>query len=181
MTSSDSLKKPICVDLDGTLVRNDVTMMALKMYIAKNILRIFKVFYWFLHGRAHLKHKLAKNVSLDASSLDYNRKFLDFIIGERKKGRRIFLATACNQNYAHEIADFLNIFDGVFASNEHVNLRAEAKAMALKAIFGQNGFVYAGNSKDDIKVWDSSAECILVAPQKTALKKMQGKKYVLFE
>jgi phosphoserine phosphatase len=180
MTSSVSLK-PICVDLDGTLVKNDVTMMVLRRYVKDNFLHVFKVFYWFLHGRAYLKHKLAKNVNLDVSSLNYNQKFLNFIIDERKKGRRIFLATACNQNYAHEVADFLNIFDGVFASNEHINLRAGAKAMALTAIFGKNGFIYAGNSKDDLEVWDKSAECILVAPQKTALKKMQGKKYVLFE
>ncbi|MDR2067832.1 MAG: hypothetical protein LBP41_02480 [Holosporaceae bacterium] len=180
MTSPASLK-PICVDLDGTLIKNDVTMIALKKYVKGNFLRIFEVFYWFLHGRAHLKHQLAKNISLDAKSLNYNKKFLDFIIGERKKGRRIFLATACNRNYAHEVADFLNIFDGVFASNEHVNLRAEAKATTLTSIFGKNGFIYAGNSKDDLKVWDRSAECIIVAPAKTALKKMQGKKYVLFE
>jgi phosphoserine phosphatase len=180
VTSLASLK-PLCVDLDGTLVRDDVTAIALNRYVRDNFLHVFRVFYWFLRGRAYLKHKLSQNIRLDASVLNYNQKFLNFIIDERKKGRRIFLATASNQSYAHEIADFLNIFDGVFASDERVNLRAEAKAIALTTIFGKNGFAYAGNSKDDLKVWDRSAECILVAPQKTALKKMQGRKYVLFE
>jgi phosphoglycolate phosphatase-like HAD superfamily hydrolase len=104
---------------------------------------------------------------------------LNFITRKKTAGHKIFLATACNKRYADEIADFLNIFDGVFASDGRVNLRAEYKAMALVRIFGPRGFIYVGNSLDDIKVWDQSAECILVAPSKLVLAKMRYRKYIL--
>jgi phosphoserine phosphatase len=172
---------PLCVDLDGTLIDEDVTLEAIKIYLRRNFFNVFHVFFWLLRGRAHLKQKLSELVELDIKSLRYKKKFLEFILGQRKKGHKIFLATASNHVYAEKIADHLGIFDGVFASTFHVNLRAEAKALALVTIFGENGFIYAGNSEDDIPVWNKSAECILVSPCPKVLKKMYRRKYLLFE
>ena len=173
--------KPICVDLDGTLIRDDVTIEAFKIFTRQNFFNLFKIFVWFLQGRAHLKKKLAANVDLDVSTLQYNKNFLDFLITKKSEGHKLFLATACDQSYADKIADSLKIFDGVFASNGVVNLRAEAKVNALVMIFGEGRFIYAGNSKDDVHVWNKSAECILVSPTKSALEKMKNKKYTLFQ
>ncbi|MDR1561319.1 MAG: hypothetical protein LBS23_03115 [Holosporaceae bacterium] len=173
-------KKPICVDLDGTLIKDDVTMVAVCLYAKACVFNILKIIYWFLRGRAYLKAMLAKRVDINVASLNYNKKFLDFIITKKKEGYKIFLATACNEGYANKIADFLNIFDGVFASDFRVNLRATAKADVLVEAFGEKGFIYAGNSRDDIKVWNKSAEYILVTPSKSVLKKMHKQKYLLF-
>jgi phosphoserine phosphatase len=171
---------PVCVDLDGTLIRGDVTAKAVATYAKRNFFNVLRMFYWFLHGRAHLKHRLALEVTLDASSLEYNRDVLNFIDKKKAAGHKIFLATACNRQYAEEVADFLGIFDGVFASDRNVNLRAEVKAQALTTIFGRGGFIYVGNSLDDVKVWDQSAECLLVAPSRCVLKKMRRRKCTVF-
>ncbi len=173
--------KPICIDLDGTLIRDDVTVEAIKLFVRRNPLNLFKIFVWFLSGRAYLKKMLAINVDLDISALQYNKSFLEFLIRKKKEGHKLFLATASDQSYANKVADCLKIFDGVFASDGVVNLRAEAKADTLVAIFGKDGFIYAGNSKDDIYVWDKIAECILVSPTKSALKKMRNREYILFQ
>jgi phosphoserine phosphatase len=172
---------PLCVDLDGTLIEDDVTLKALGIYVKRRFFNIFVVFFWMLHGRAYLKHKLAQCVDLDVESLRYRTEFLTFVRKRNEGGYRIFLATACNQVYANRIADYLGVFDGVFASTDRINLRASAKARALVAWFGKGKFDYAGNSSDDIPVWNESAECILVAPTVFVLKKMHGRKYLLFE
>jgi hypothetical protein len=172
---------PICIDLDGTLLREDVTEKAFKAYVKNSFCNVFRAFFWILRGRAYLKQKLAESVELDAASLKYNKKFLEFVLNKKKEGHKIFLATACSRIYADKVADYLGIFDGVFASDERTNLRAEAKARTLVAIFGENGFIYAGNSKDDVYVWDKCAECVLASPTKCALKKMRGRNYLLFE
>jgi hydroxymethylpyrimidine pyrophosphatase-like HAD family hydrolase len=177
---TDNLK-PICVDLDGTLIRNDITVEAIKIFIKRRFGNIFKTILWFLRGRAYLKKKLASKVDIDIDSLDYNQEFLSFIMEKRNEGHRIFLATACDHVYAYKIADHLQMFDGVFSSNGEINLRAESKANTLAAIFGDRGFIYAGNSKDDIHVWNKSAECILVNPTKSVLHAMKNKKYLLFK
>ncbi|MDR2107423.1 MAG: hypothetical protein LBO73_02815 [Holosporaceae bacterium] len=173
--------KPLCTDLDGTLIKGDVTRKAAGIFAKRSFLNIFRMFFWLLRGRARFKQKLAESVDPDAASFEYNGVFLEFIRQKKKEGRRIFLATAANRIHAQKLADYLGIFDGVLASTNIVNLRAEAKARALIMLFGENGFAYAGNSEDDVKVWDKTDECILVSPSKAALKKMQNKKYLLFE
>ncbi|MDR0632327.1 MAG: hypothetical protein LBF54_03780 [Holosporaceae bacterium] len=172
---------PLCVDLDGTLIEGDVTLKVLKIYIKLRFFNIFVALFWLLRGRAYFKHKLAESVELDAASLKYNRRLLEFILKKKGKGHPIFLATACNHVYADKVADYLGIFDGVFASDDRINLRAAAKAQALIWIFGRKGFIYVGNSEDDVHVWKASAECILVSPTKTALYRMRKRKYLLFE
>jgi phosphoserine phosphatase len=171
---------PICVDLDGTLIRNDVTIEAARVFVKRSFWNVFKIFFWFLRGRAYLKRKLALQVDLDVSLLEYNKKFLDYIISRKSRGHSIFLATACDSIYAEKIADCLKIFDGVFASNGKANLRAKAKAGALVEMFGERGFIYAGNSKDDMYVWNKSASCILVNPPRSVLNCMKKRKYLLF-
>jgi len=173
------MKKPLCVDLDGTLIKDDVTLIAAKAYIKRNVFNAVKLLLWIMRGRAYFKYRLAKVVELDASSLNYREDLLEYIF-KNKRNRKIFLATACNEIYAQKVAEYLKIFDGVFASNDRVNLRADAKARALVQTFGEDGFMYAGNSKDDVKVWDKTSDCILVSPTKSALKKMQRRKYLLF-
>lgn len=172
--------KPICVDLDGTLIKNDVTIEAIKQFIAEKFWNIFKIIFWLFFGRAYLKRKLSDNIDIDVSNLEYNKQLLDFIIVKKNEGHQIFLATACDRVYADKIADSLKIFDGVFASDGVNNLRSKSKAQALVIVFGERGFIYAGNSKDDVEVWNKSAESILVHPSRAALNKMKGKKYILF-
>ncbi|MDR0678030.1 MAG: haloacid dehalogenase-like hydrolase [Holosporaceae bacterium] len=173
--------KPICVDLDGTLIDEDVTTEAIKIYLRRSFLNVFRVFYWLLRGRAYLKQKLSEFVELDVSSLKYRKEFLAFILNKKQKGHQIFLVTASNHTYADKVADYLGIFNGIFASSSHVNLRGKTKAQALVTIFGENNFIYAGNSEDDVHVWNKSAECILVSPTRRVQKKMRRQKYLLFE
>jgi phosphoserine phosphatase len=171
---------PICVDLDGTLIKNDVTIEALKEFVSRKLFNIFKVLFWLLFGRAHLKKMLAISVDLSINKLDFNVKLLKFIADKKDKKHSVFLATACDELYANKIAEHLHIFDGVFASNGKINLRAKAKARTLVSAFGEGGFIYAGNSKDDVYVWNRSSQCILVNPSKAALNYMQGRDYLLF-
>ncbi|GHU10693.1 hypothetical protein FACS189449_00630 [Alphaproteobacteria bacterium] len=170
----------LVVDLDGTLIAEDVTILALDKFVHNNPLNVFKVVWWFLHGRAHLKRKLAINVDLDVASLSYNKKLIDFLLNQKHEGCSLFLATACDRLYAEKVADFIQIFDDVFASDGKINLRAEAKANALVAIFGEGNFIYAGNSMDDVYVWNKSAKCILVNPTKSVFKVMKDRIYLIF-
>lgn len=171
---------PICVDLDGTLIRDDVTIISLKKYLSSTF-NIFSVVFWFLHGRARLKYELANRIDISLNELHLNEKFLAFLKQEKQNGKHIYLATACNEKYAHLVADFLGIFDGIFASDAKKNLRAEAKAKKLSTVFGNQNFIYAGNSSDDIKVWNKSAGIIFVGPDKKVKRIVQNKAILIFD
>jgi len=176
----NEIESNFVTDLDGTLIYDDVTQLATKLYIKKNIFNVLNLALWLTRGIAYYKHQLAKQIFIDPKKLHYNHKFLSYIKTQKASGMKIFLATGCDEKYAKQIADYLGIFDGVLASNGITNLVAQNKANALKNIFSKN-FTYAGNSFNDIAVWNVCNKSILVTPTKLALKKMKNKSYILFE
>ena len=160
----DSVVRPLCVDLDGTLIRSDSLAELFFALIGKNVFYCFFIPLWLLRGKAFLKQQIAKRVEIDPSHLPYNEKFLDHLRAEKKAGRRLILATAADTRVAKSIADHLKLFDTVFASDGVTNLSRDRKAVRLVEEFGAGGFDYAGNSKGDLPVWRSAQNAIVVNP-----------------
>lgn len=176
------MQKTLCVDLDGTVIKNDVTKLSIKRYIGDKKSNIFQLIKWYiLYGKAFMKKMVALNIKISPHSLKYNIKFLNFLKEEQKKGVKIYLATASDTIYAISIANFLNIFDGVIASDGVINIKDKNKANVLAKYFGDKNFDYAGNSTADLAVWKKSAKAILVNPSFFARIGMFNKTYKLFK
>ncbi|MFT9164766.1 MAG: UbiA family prenyltransferase, partial [Komagataeibacter saccharivorans] len=77
----------------------------------------------------------------------------------RAQGRPVYLATASNERFAHAISAHLGLFDGLFASNTRHNLAASNKAKVLLEVFGDKGFDYVGNHRDDLAIWRHANRC----------------------
>ena len=165
---------PLCIDLDGTLIQTDVLQEMLAAYVKRWPHKIFLVLWWWIQGRAYLKQQLARYVALQIDKLPYNDQLVTWLQQQKTEGQTIILVTASDFVPAKHIADHVGIFDDVMASNGRINLRAQAKADALVKRFGHQGFIYAGNSKDDLKVWHQSAEIIAVDTPISVLKKAQA-------
>lgn len=155
---------PLVVDLDGTLLSTDLLVESGFSYIKSNPLSLLSPLIWLRHGKAYLKEHLAKSVDLDVSILPYNQQVIDYIEGERKKNRTIVLATASHSIYAEKVAQHLQLFDIVFATDINTNLSAIKKRDKLVAVFGEKGFDYMGNSKDDLHIWKSANIAHVVHP-----------------
>jgi hypothetical protein len=151
---------PLCVDLDGTLIFEDVIWVSWKDLIKNRPLSVFKPLLCLLKGRAYFKQELAKISPINPEQLTYNESFLAFIKNYKKHGFPLILATATDIKFAKSVADYLGIFDDVIASCGTKNLRAQNKGNALSCKFGHKQFTYAGNSYDDIKVWDQAKYAI---------------------
>ncbi|MBA4750594.1 MAG: haloacid dehalogenase-like hydrolase [Alphaproteobacteria bacterium] len=154
--------RPLCIDLDGTLIASDVLEESLLLYLHDSPFHAIPILSWFLKGRPFLKKRLGQKVNLDPKKLPYHEHFLAFLRQERASGRPLYLVTASDERPAEEIARHLDLFDGVMASDGVTNLRAHAKADALVARFGEKGFDYAGNSAHDLPVWEKCEEAIAV-------------------
>ena len=63
---------PLCVDLDGTLIRSDLLVESALALLARNPLTLFAMLVWLLRGKAHLKREIARRIEFDASALPYN-------------------------------------------------------------------------------------------------------------
>lgn len=176
----DSL--PLCIDLDGTLIRNDTTWLATQKYLSQNPFRLISIVFWLLRGRAFYKNQLAKRVLLDPAKLPYHKQLMEYLEAEKQKRRHIYLVTATDYQFARIIADHLDLFTDVYASDGKTNLRAAAKARWLVHKFGKKGFIYAGNSVDDLKVWQYSAEAIVCSQNNrliSAVNKLGIKVYLM--
>lgn len=154
--------RPLCVDLDGTLVLRDTTGISFGLLLRKSRWHYLSVLWWLLRGRAHAKREIARRVSLDPARLRYHRRFLEFLIAEHGRGRQLVLATGSDESIAVAVAAHLGLFGLVLASDGVTNLTAECKAQALVERFGAGGFDYAGNHRKDLPVWRAAGLAILV-------------------
>lgn len=159
--------RPLVVDLDGTLLRSDVLIECVWAFLKSSPLRCWQLLVWLLRGgKAGLKARLAAATDLDVTGLPYDASLLEQLAAERAAGRALVLATATHQRYAQAIADHLGCFDEVHATEGAVNLSARRKRDRLIAAFGERGFDYAGNSRDDVPVWASAARAWVVNPER---------------
>ncbi|ABQ62897.1 hypothetical protein H721_02921 [Brucella ovis IntaBari-2006-46-332] len=172
---------PLAVDLDGTLVSTDLLWESIFILLKKNIFFAFLLPVWLLSGKAHLKHEIARRVTINASVLPYRQDFLDYLRAEHASGRKLVLATASAETYAQAVASELGIFSAVHASTCTTNLSAHRKADALSEHYGARGFDYAGNDRDDIAVFNAARQAIVVAPDPAAARFQKSNGGRLFE
>jgi 4-hydroxybenzoate polyprenyltransferase len=153
---------PLCVDLDGTLIRSDVLLESLLLLLKRNALYLFCVPLWLLRGKAALKAQIASRVTLNPATLPYNAAFLEWLRAERETGRTLWLCTAADRRLAEAVAAHLGLFEGVLASDGSVNLAGSNKAAELVQKFGEHGFDYCGNERRDIAIWRRARAAIVV-------------------
>ncbi len=156
-----SSSSPLCVDLDGTLVRADTLHEQLFNLLLHAPWLVFKLLLWLCSGKAHFKSQVGRYTALDPGLLPYDERVLEFLRREKGRGRMIVLVTAADRAVAEVVADHLGLFDRVLASDGVLNLSGSAKAEVLMTEFGSN-FTYIGNDRADLAVW-AAAENAVVA------------------
>lgn len=164
---------PICVDLDGTLLKIDSLQEAASAAALGDFRVLFQVPVWLARGKAHLKQELARRWRFDPAHLPYNERLIDFLRRMRAEGRHIVLVTAADRAVAEAVAGHLGLFNEVLASDGARNLRGSKKAQALCERFGSRRFVYAGNDDTDHHVWEQAAAAIVVNAPRHLQRKAQ--------
>lgn len=159
---------PVVVDLDGTLIAGDLFWESLFQMLRRRPWLIFMLPVWIAQGKARIKHEICERVELEPDSLLYRKAVIDLLAAEKAAGRPIVLATGSPKKFAVGVARFLGIFDRVLSSSRTVNLTSHRKAQELRALYGDGGFDYIGNSGDDIAIFDIARKAVVVAPDKKA-------------
>jgi 4-hydroxybenzoate polyprenyltransferase len=179
--TSTTVRKPLCVDLDGTLVKTDTFAQALLLLIRTRPAALFSIPGWAADGLAAFKRCVAQEIQLDPAALPYHAELLAFLKSEHAKGRELFLVTASDEAPARAVAAHVGLFSDVMASDGVINLKATRKRDALVARFGEKGFDYAGNSTDDLAVWEVAAEIIVVNPCTPVRRALKNSSALIFE
>ena len=162
-------RRPLVVDLDGTLVRSDLLIETAFSELGTRPQSIFEMLRALLHGKAALKHRLSQPVNFDPATLPYDDEVLAFIRRARAEGRPVYLASASHERLVGAVAAHLGLFTGWFATTETENLAGRAKAKRLVHEFGERGFDYIGNGAADLAVWAQTSKAIAIrAPGRVA-------------
>ena len=166
--------KPLCVDLDGTLVKSDTLIDSLLVLARTHPFLLLRLPGQVLRGKAAFKAFVAENVALDVTHLPYNRKLLQFLQKEHAHGREIYLATGADSRLAQRIADHLGVFSEVLASDGTHNLTGVRKLASLRDRFGSGAFVYIGNDTPDLPVMAGAAESMVANPSRRLRMKLRA-------
>lgn len=153
---------PLYVDLDGTLTRTDTLKEAALSLLRRSPWFLVLIVAWLCRGRVVLKREIASRVVPAPGGLPMHQAFLAFLHAEHARGRTLVLATASDERVARAVAAHLGLFSQVLATRS-VNLRGLQKLQAIRA-HAQGPFAYAGNSSDDLPIWQGSAEAVAVCP-----------------
>lgn len=156
---------PLCVDLDGTLIRTDLLLESLLILIKQKPWSVFMIPLWLLHGKSVLKGEVASRIDLDVQTLPYQAELLEFLKNAHAGGRPLVLATASHRKFADAVAGHLGIFTRVHATEGKTNLSGAQKGALLAQHYGVKGFDYAGNGRADVPVWKFARQAIVVNPE----------------
>ena len=153
---------PLCVDLDGTLVKSDTLADTFSQFVRRYPTEIWRLALWLGAGRARLKKEMARSCPLDVTRLPYNTPLLRYLQGQRREGRAIYLATGADGSLAERVSAHLGIFAGIEASDGITNLTGQKKLQGLKERFG--AFDYVGNSRADLTVLAGARQALVANP-----------------
>jgi 4-hydroxybenzoate polyprenyltransferase len=150
---------PLCVDLDGTLIKTDTLFESLLCLTRRRPSDLLRVPFWLVRGKAALKRELAMRAIPDVRCLPYREELLAHLRKERNRGRLLILTTGADDQVARAVAAHTELFDEVIASDGRTNLVGKRKLAALSARFDR--FDYAGDSPADLPLWKHARRAIV--------------------
>ncbi len=153
---------PLAVDLDGTLLKVDTLYeLVVSGLFARPVQTLLSVFA-LRNGIAAFKRRLSQIAKLEVATLPVRDELLAYLRHESAAGREIHLATAADAVVAAGVAERFPIFQTVQSTDQGINLKGANKAARLKNLL-PDGFVYAGDSRADLPVWQSASGAIIVS------------------
>lgn len=178
-TAAPHDNSPLYVDLDGTLTLSDTLYESVMLLVSRNPLNLLRLLAWLLLGKAGFKHKLADAVRPDPERLPYHERFVQYLRDEHARGRPLVLASAADARIVSEVAAHFKIFDAVLGTRGGAggpNLSRDHKRAAIDAharAGGHTTWSYAGNSRDDLAVWQGSTQAVAVNAPPAVVRALQ--------
>lgn len=173
--AESGLDRPLCLDLDGTLVKSDTLADSVLLLVRKQPRAALRAPLWLLRGKAAFKAEVTARVMLDVEHLPWNHKLLEYLAEQRAAGRQIYLATGADAGVAERVAEHLGLFEGVVASDGATNQTGENKLARLRERFAGQGFDYVGNASPDVPLLAASGAAMVANPTGALLSALRSR------
>lgn len=164
---SDTANRPLILDVDGTLIKSDLTHEMILEAIKRNPARALH------YAKVGAKDKPAMKADMVArigdrfafANLPLEPKIVALAHEARRAGRKVYLCSGSEKSLVERLAEELDFIDGAFGTTLGYNMTSENKAAFLTERF-PDGFDYAGNSTQDFAVWKAAQRAYGVRPPK---------------
>ena len=146
--------KILFVDLDGTLIREDLSNLAFLDYLKKKPLRIiYHLIVFLFKGKPYLKDIISKDFKVPLKDLTFNKSALDYVRDVKNRHRVVYLISGSHQVLVDQVQDHLKIFFESFGTNRKFNMVGQNKVKFINESLRIDNFDYFGNSKKDLPIW----------------------------
>ena len=147
--------KILFVDLDGTLIKEDLSYIAFSNYFKKNPVKIiFHLLIFLFKGKPYLKKIISNNFQVPFNKLTFNKSALEYVRDVKNRHRVVYLISGSHQILVDQVDRHLKIFFESFGTNDNFNMVGKNKVKFIKEKLGIQMFEYFGNSKKDLPIWE---------------------------
>ena len=143
------------VDLDGTLIREDLSNLAFFNFLKKYPLKlIIYMLIFIIKGKPYLKEKISKSFEVPIKRLTFNKNALNYIRDVKNRHRVVYLISGSHQILVDQIDQHLKIFFESFGTKNDFNMVGDNKVKFINEKLNIKEFDYFGNSRKDIPIWE---------------------------
>ena len=170
--------KILFVDLDGTLIKEDLSDLAFSNSLKNSPFKtLFYLFIFLFKGKPYLKYKISKNFIIPFENLTYNKAAFDFIREVKIKHQTIYLISGSHQILIDQIGKYLNIFYESFGTRKNFNMVGSNKVKFIKENLKIIDFDYFGNSHKDLPIWKYTKKIIYTNASPSLIKTIDSLSY----
>ena len=170
------------VDLDGTLIKEDLSDLAFVNSLKTNpLMLIFYIIVFLFKGKSYLKEKISKNYIVPIEKLNFNNAALDYIKDVKNRHRVVYLISGSHHLLVDQIDKHLRIFFESFGTNINFNMVGENKVKFINNELKILEFDYLGNSKQDLPIWEYTKKIIFTNVSKDLREIINSSKLDKFE
>jgi len=153
--------KILFVDLDGTLIKEDLSNLAFSHSLKNNPLKtVFYLLVYLFKGKPYLKDKISRNFKIPFEKLTYNKAAFDFIREVKNRHRTVYLISGSHQILVDQMDKYLNIFFESFGTKDNFNMVGINKVRFINENLKIHDFDYLGNSHKDLPIWKYTQKAI---------------------
>jgi phosphoserine phosphatase len=146
--------KILFVDLDGTLIREDLSNLAFMDYLKKKPLKtLYHLIFFLFKGKPYLKEIISRDFRVPIESLTFNKGAMDYVREIKNRHRVVYLISGSHQILVNQIDKHLKIFFESFGTQDHFNMAGHNKVKFIKEKLNIHDFDYFGNSRKDLPIW----------------------------
>ena len=147
--------KILFVDLDGTLIKEDLSNLAFIDCLKRSPLKLFLyLFIFIIKGKPYLKKQISKKFIVPVNKLTFNRGALEYVRNVKNRHRVVYLISGSHQILVDQVDEHLKIFFESFGTQNNFNMVGVNKVKFINEKLNIIEFDYFGNSTKDLPIWE---------------------------